>query len=222
MIEFLTDLYQNNDRSWFETNKSHYKEVQAEFNVFADRLLAGIAGFDPSVQGLVLKDCTYRIYRDARFSRDKRPYKTHMGVYVCPGGKKSGNGGYYFHVEPQTDGGTPVYFMSTGIYMPESKVLKSVRDEIFDNSEEFLRLVGKAEGFKLGEDNKLKRTPVGYPAGSPMDEYLKLKDVYLERYFDERTLLRDDLTEWAVGEFKKTYEFNCLMNKAVAFSREEM
>lgn len=222
VIGFLTDIYHNNDRNWFEAHKDEYKAALAEFNAFAEKLIEGIGRFDPSVRGLTLKDCTYRIYRDVRFSPDKRPYKTHMGVYVCPGGKKSGNAGYYFHVEPRTDSGGAVYFLTTGLYMPEPKVLKSVRDELFDNGEGFLATVKKAKGWRMNQDNKLKRTPVGYPAGSSMDEYLKLKDVCLEQFFDEATLLREDLAEWAAGEFKKTFEFNALLNKSVDFAREEM
>ena len=222
VIEFLTDVYYNNDRNWFEANKGRYKEALAEFNAFSEKLIDGIGGFDPSTRGLTLKDCTYRIYRDVRFSPDKRPYKTHMGVYICPGGKKSDNAGYYFHVEPQTEAGKPVYFMTVGLYMPEPKFLKSVRDEILDNSEGFLAAIKKAKGFHLNEDNKLKRTPTGYTPGSPMDEYLKLKDICLEQHMDEKTLLREDLAQWAAGEYKKAYEFNALLNKTVDFAREEM
>jgi len=222
VIQFLRELYYNNDRNWFEANKPRYKEVLTEFNAFAEKLIKGIQGFDPATRGLTVKDCTYRIYRDVRFSTDKRPYKTYMGVYVCPGGKKSGNAGYYFHLQPQEDNQSDFYFLNTGLHMPESKYLKSVRDEIFDNGEHFLSLVRKAEGFRISEEYKLKRTPTGYPSGSPMDEYLKLKDVCLEQRIDEKTLLREDLAEWMAQEFRKTYEFNTLLNKAVQFAREEM
>ena len=221
-LAFLTEVSHRNDRDWFQANRPLYDAALAEFNAFAERLIEGIGRFDASTRGLTLKDCTYRIYRDVRFSSDKRPYKTHMGVYVCPGGKKSGNAGYYFHVEPLTESGQPLYFMTAGLYMPEPKVLKSVREEMLDNSAGFLAAVGKAEGFRINEENKLKRTPTGYPADSSMDEYLKLKDVCLERFMDEKTLLRGDLADWVAGEFAKTYTFNALLNRAAAFAREEM
>lgn len=222
VLGFLSEVYHHNDREWFQANKPLYQEALAEFNAFAEKLIEGINRFDPSTRGLTLKDCSYRIYRDVRFSPDKRPYKTHMGVYICPGGKKSNNAGYYFHVEPKSESGRPAYFMTAGLYMPEPKILKSVRDEIFDNTAGFLAAVKKAKGFRMNEDNKLKRTPTGYPADSPVDEYLKLKDVCLEQFMDEKTLLQEDLAEWAAGEFQKTYGFNALLNKAVDFAREEM
>lgn len=222
VISFLRDLAVNNDRDWFEANRERYAVALEEFNTLAEQLIEGIGAFDASVHGLTVKDCTYRIYRDVRFSLDKRPYKSYMGCYVCPGGKKSGKAGYYFHVEPRTDAGTPAYFLTAGLYMPEPKVLKSVRSEIYDNSEGFMAAVAKADGFFINEERKLTRTPKGFPAGSPIDEYLKLKDICLERAMDERALLRADIAEWAVSELRKTHGFITLLNKAVDFAMEEM
>ena len=97
MIEFLRELKMNNNREWFCKNKHRYQEVQGRFNEFTERLIHGIASFDPTIANLGVKDCTYRIYRDVRFSEDKSPYKTHLGAVICRGGKKSGFAGYYFH-----------------------------------------------------------------------------------------------------------------------------
>ena len=68
--------------------------------------------FDPLTRGLTLKDCTYRFYRDTRFSPDKSPYKRHFGLFICPNGKKSGLAGYYFHVE----GENAEYLGHNGLY----------------------------------------------------------------------------------------------------------
>lgn len=174
VLEFLRELRANNNREWFTANKMRYVTVNKIVDSFAEQLIAGIGSFDPSVRGLTVRDVTYRIYRDARFSHDKTPYKTHFGVYVCPGGKKSGNPGYYFHIEPQGvmeskggagsnskggAGGSEIvdnesidtagmiggHLLDAGIYMPEPAVLKSVRDEILDNGEELLATIKKAE-----------------------------------------------------------------------------
>ena len=74
VIEFLRQLWLHNDRTWFEANKSWYRDAQSQFAAFVEELIAGIARFDSSVQRLAAKDCTYRIYRDTRFSADKTPY----------------------------------------------------------------------------------------------------------------------------------------------------
>lgn len=222
VLDFLAELLYNNDRNWFEANKSRYKEALAEFNGVVEALIAEIGIFDPEIRGLTVKDCTYRIYRDVRFSHDKSPYKTHMGAYFCRGGKKSGYSGYYFHIEPKGEQLLGGNFLTTGVYMPEPKELRSIRDEIFDNGENFLSIVKQARGFSLDRSNSLKRTPTGYPSGTPYDEYLRLKDVYLVQPVSDEFLLGDRLAERVAAEFKKTYAFNQLMNRALEFAREEM
>ena len=221
-IDFLAELRLNNNRPWFEANKSRYKEVQEENLTLATELIAAIGAFDPSVRGLTAKDTTYRIYRDVRFSPDKSPYKTHVGVYICPHGKKSGYAGYYFHIEPKGDGLLGGNFIMSGLYMPDPVVLRSVRDDILDNGEIFVETMKKAKGFRLGTDNQLKRTPQGYPVGSPYDEYLRLKDIYLEQAISNDFLLQDNLAERVAKEFKKTYEFCALLNRSVDYANEEM
>lgn len=94
----MQDLSEHNDRSWFEANKDRYRDAKARVDLLAEELIAAIRTFDDSIGPLSAKDCTWRIYRDTRFSHDKRPYKTQIGVYVAPGGKKSGYSGYYFQI----------------------------------------------------------------------------------------------------------------------------
>ena len=86
VIQFLRKLKENNNREWFMDHKQEYLDAQATFNAFVEKILIGLSEADESVRGLTVKDCTYRIYRDVRFSKDKSPYKTHMGAYICPGG----------------------------------------------------------------------------------------------------------------------------------------
>ncbi len=222
VFDFLRDLQVNNNREWFNANKKRYTKALDAFNCFAERLITEIGAFDPSVNGLTLKDCTYRIYRDTRFSNDKTPYKTHMGVYICPGGKKSGNAGYYFHIEPQGSGLIGHHLMSAGIYMPEPAVLKSVRDEFFDNGEEVVKAIGKAKGFSIDRSNQLKRTPAGYPADTPYDEYLRLKDFYLVKTLSDDYILADDPAKHVAADFRTTYEFVTLLNRAADFAHENM
>lgn len=98
VLQFLRDLAQHNDRAWFNEHKERYLAVQQRWNEFCESLIGEIGAFDPDIARLTLRDCTYRIYRDTRFSPDKSPYKTHFGVFLAPGGKKSMHAGYYFHV----------------------------------------------------------------------------------------------------------------------------
>ena len=87
IIDFLEELSANNNRLWFEANRPRYTAVKQRMDKVAEEFIRAIASFDESVEGLRAKDCTYRIYRDTRFTKDKSPYKTWFGVYVCPRGK---------------------------------------------------------------------------------------------------------------------------------------
>lgn len=222
VIDFLSELKWNNNKNWFDIHKSEYKAATEEFNSFVEKLIAGIAKFDPSIKGLTVKDCTYRIYRDVRFSPNKDPYKTHMGAYVCPNGKKSGYAGYYFHVEPQGEGLLGGNLITSGLYMPETKVLKSVREDISYNGKNYEEAIKKAKGFRLGEENKLKRMPVGYSEDEEYAEYLKLKDIYLEKFLTNKDILDKNMPEKVISDFEKTYSFTKLLNRAVQYAYEEM
>ena len=90
IIRFLEQLRRHNNREWFEANKLWYRDVKARFDGLVARLIDAIAAFDPSVAGLAVKDCTYRIYRDTRFSPNKEPYKTHFGAYFLSSREKVG------------------------------------------------------------------------------------------------------------------------------------
>ncbi len=222
VVDFLLQLQQNNNKTWFDAHRSQYQEAQAEFHTFVEQLIEGIARFDPTVAGLTVKDCTYRIYRDTRFSPDKTPYKSHMGAYVCRGGKKSGYAGYYFHVEPSGRGMLGGNLLSAGLYCAEPKVVKSVREEIDDHGAELEAAICAATGFTLCRDNALKRVPAGFPADHPYAEYLKLKDVLLEKSFDNKQLLAGHLLERTLEDFHRTIPFINQLNRAVEYAFEEM
>lgn len=222
LVEFLSDLQLNNNKEWFDANKSRYKLINEEFNSFVEKLIKGISTFDIAIADLTVKDCTYRIYRDVRFSSDKTPYKTHMGAYFCQGGKKSGYAGYYFHIEPKGNGFIRSNMLSSGLYIPEPKILKSVREEISDNGKQFEEAIKKADGFKLNTENKLKRLPTGFKEENIYAEYLRLKNIYLEKFVLDDFLFSKDLVENVVTEFKKTYDFIKQINRAVRFAHEEM
>ena len=100
VIDFFRRLHDDNTREWFDAHRAEWTRVKGRFADFTGQLIEGIASFDPEVRGLRPQDCTYRIARDTRFSPDKSPYKTYIGAYIAPKGKKSGFAGYYFHIEP--------------------------------------------------------------------------------------------------------------------------
>ena len=226
VVMFLRQLKANNNKEWFTEHKAEYQSVQAKFNAFCEELIHRIEEFDPSVRGLTLKDCTYRIYRDLRFSKDKSPYKTHMGVYVCRGGKKSGYSGYYFHVAAgnETDEIMNSHILAVGDYCFEPKVLKTIREDILNGDGDFDEIVRNHldARLKFSEADKLKRVPQGFPADSPWAEYLKLK-VFCPVFEPDDSFVFDKNLCANVAEIFKTGKpFLDYVNRAIDYVREEM
>ena len=142
-------LSENNCREWFDDHRNEWQQVRGIYNEFAEELIAGISTFDSSIRGLRASDCTYRIARDTRFSTDKTPYKSWLGIYIAPHGKKSGYAGYYFHIATPYDTLLNGHMLAAGLYCPEGVVLRSVRDEIFDNGAEFTQAIFMHTVFQL-------------------------------------------------------------------------
>jgi len=198
-------------------NKDLYKRAEARANEIAQQLIDGISAFDASCKGLTVKDCTYRIYRDLRFSPDKRPYKTHIGIYVCPGGKKSQLAGYYFHLQPEDEDYLDGCLISAGLYNPSKEMLKAVRDEILYNGEPFAEALAKAKNFVFFDSSSLARVPLGYPKDHPYAEFLKLRNYAIGQPISKKRLQSKNLIKWAIDEFQTAYEFNRLLNNIVTF-----
>ena len=89
VIQFLNELSENNNREWFQNNKKRYDESREKVLFLTEVVINEIRKFDPDVPFLEPKDCLFRIFRDVRFSNDKRPYKTNFGSYIAKGGRKS-------------------------------------------------------------------------------------------------------------------------------------
>ncbi len=223
ILAFLEELRRNNRKEWMDANRPRYKALRTRFEAFVAELIEGCASFDPTVGGLAVKDCTYRMNRDIRFSPDKSPYKTHFSAFVAPRGKKSGFAGYYFHVEPEGEGtliGRSVLAAGEVCFPPA--VLRSIREEIVDHGDAMLRAIDSAEDFALDTANKLRRVPTGFASGTPYDELLKLKDLCLMRTLSREELLAPDLLERSVERFRTTRPFVEQLNRAIRYAYEEM
>ena len=219
ILSFLRNLEANNNKPWFDAHKSEYQEARAHFNAIVERLMEGIAAFDPSVGGVGIKESTYRIHKDMRFSRDGLPYKTHFGAFICRGGKKSGYSGYYFHIGTGNGEEYPCRsFLAVGNYFMEPKVLKIIREDIELGGGDFDRIIrGLHPSLSLDQDQKLKRAPLGFNADGPYIEYVKLKNFCLSGTYDDADL---DIEE-VLKVFKSAKPFLDYTNRAIEYSREE-
>lgn len=224
VLSFLRELEQNNNKEWFDGHRKQYVKAKDVFNSFVGKLIEGIAAFDSSVKGLGVNDCTYRIFRDMRFSKDKLPYKTHFGAFVARGGKKSGYSGYYFHIGTGSGDTYPCnHLLASGNYFTEPRVLKILREDIELGGGDFDDIIRNQVDKRMILDSEpaLKKVPAGFPSDSPYAEYLKLKNFCLSCGFDDELLLSPDMPETVLEIFRSTKPFIDYVNRAIEFSREE-
>lgn len=222
LLDYMVRLGANNNREWFQAHRGEWEAVKRKIHTLAEGLIEGIASFDPSVAGLRVQDCTYRIARDTRFSNDKRPYKDWVGVFVTPHGKSAGYAGYYLHISPAGDDPIGGHMLWAGLHCPEPVAVRSVREEILDNGDEFARNIAAAKEFRLDEGNCLKRTPLGFPAGTRHDALLRHREWGICKPLTTDYLLADGLVERLVADLLPTYPFVRQLNRAVQYAFEEM
>ena len=217
VLRFLRSLSLHNDKVWFEAHRADYLKAKATVGELAAKLIEGIRSFDDTIGPLSVSDCTYRIYRDVRFSKDKSPYKTYMGVFVNRGGKKSGYSGYYFHVDGNGD-----HMLAVGNYYTEPRVLKTLREDIELGGGDFRRILeGTSSGLVLDTSESLKKVPKGFPAESPDAEYFKLRNFSLVQPLDDDFILSPNLADNVLAIFKTGKPFLDYVNRAIDYCREE-
>ena len=220
ILQFLRDLSRNNNREWFLSNKQRYQQVQSRWYAYCEALVSAIGQYDSDIASLTIKDCTYRIHRDTRFSPDKSPYKTHFGAFFAKGGKRSMHAGYDFHVGTGEGEGYPqCHMLAAGNYCFEPRVIKMLREDISFGWEEFRESVLNAADsfFKVDMDGALKRVPKEYPADAPYADFMRLKSYSLYMNVSDDFLLQPDLVERVAGLFRTVKPFNDYINRAVDF-----
>lgn len=173
--QFLTDLAQNNNRDWFLANAKRYADFKENYQSLIAELLREMQAVDPHLELLTVKHCSFRIHKDLRFSKDKTPYKTHLGIWLNTNRNWDNAPGYYLHLEPGKS------FVAGGIYFPGAEQLREIRREIaffHDELQELLledRFSSYYNGFDRDENNQLKGGPKDYDKSHPALEFLKLK-----------------------------------------------
>jgi len=215
-LNFLKALKKNNSKEWFDKNRKTYEAAKADFAGFVQEVIHQFSKKEPSVSGLLAKNCMFRINRDVRFSKDKSPYKTNMGAYINPGGKKSILGGYYFHCEPGQA------FMGGGLWMPMPPELSKIRQEIDYNFADFKKILANKK-FKAvygdlsrSAEYTLVRLPKGYEADNPAGEYLKLKSFVALSSMKDTDLTSKDLVKKTVAAFEALQPLIHFINHALA------
>lgn len=215
ILAFLEAIRDNNNRPYFQQHKKEYETAKADFEEIVDYLIGEMRAADPTLEPMVAKDCTYRFYRDTRFSEDKSPYKRHFGAFIAPhGARRSLLSGYYVHLQP---GNTMI---ATGVYCLDKPVLKRVRDIIVNFYDEWKGVAEAPELVKVFGKvtcmNGLKRAPMGYPIDCEGIEYLKMKDYMVSKSFTDKEVLEENFVDKVLADFKVSIPWNTYINEIMS------
>lgn len=213
-LDFLKKLGKNNNREWFLANKKAFDAAQDNVTAFAGYLIGEVGKFDDAVAAVDPKTCVFRIYRDVRFSKDKSPYKVNLGAYVAPGGRKSMQPGYYFHLQPGAS------FVAGGKHRPDGPELLKIRTAVANNTDEFLKIVNKKSFTDvLGNlwNDRLKSVPKGFDPDHKAAEYLKLKEfMAFAELHDDKFLTSAEFPKQLVKMMKEMYPLVAFLRKALS------
>lgn len=215
MIQFLKELHDNNNKSWFDENRKRYEGFKSEYHNLTEIILSEMKKIDSSLSGLNTKDCVFRINKDIRFSKDKTPYKTYLGINMTPFGKKMSLASYYIHIQEGQS------FVGGGLYMPTAELLNKARKEIHYFYDEFKQILEHPD-FKnsynaLDENDKIKlvRPPKGYTEDDPAIEYLKLKSFTATIPIADKKLTDKNFVANTVEHLKALFPLIQFLNRGI-------
>ena len=219
ILAFLSELAANNNREWFAANRSLYQSARERFTAFSADLIHRLSTeVDPSLAGLTPADCIWRIFRDVRFSHDKRPYKDWFGVFPAAAhrsnprlkGKKSLYGGYYVHLQPGH------CLFAGGIWCPPPDLLRALRNEIRANYDEVEAIMASPQWQRyfgdFDTDDMLKRVPAGYDADFVHADWLKRKSFTFSTPLTDAEVCAPDFLDHVVALARIAKPMNDFLN----------
>ncbi len=214
-LAFLKALKKNNNKAWFDEHRENYNAAKYNFEEFVVLLLQKMIEFDEDMKELIPKNCTFRINRDVRFSKNKTPYKINLSASFNRGGKKSMYGGYYFHLQPGNNN-----FVGGGLWRPEPADLKKLRQEIDYCFPEFKKIIGAPAfkkhygGLEKDENQMLLNIPKGYDKENPAADYLRMKNFIATKNLSDDDVLSPRSVDEVIQSFKALMPLVKFINRA--------
>lgn len=214
-IDFLAQLEKNNNRDWFRENKRRYEEdvldVALRFIISMQEPLARIA---PRFTALPTRvgGSLMRVYRDTRFSKNKQPYKTNVGIqFRHEQARDVHSPGYYVHLEPSRA------FLGVGMWKPDPDSLRRIRERIAARPAEWQRILADASfsrPFALGGES-LTRPPRGFDKDHPCIDDIKRKSFIATRDIDVAACLKPGFQRIVESSFRNAEPFMRFLCEAV-------
>lgn len=222
VFAFLRAINLNNTVEWMHANRKQYELARDTFYALSVDIMGQMAKIDPLLRGLDPRQCIFRFARDTRFSWDKRPYKTHFGLYLVPGGKKNVGGGYYFQLQPHNEDGEYAAdsIVDVGVHCPPTAAAKVIRQAICDEGQQLRDAIENDEvrryGYRFWSEERLKVLPKQWK-DSPYDDLIRMKDWDLFRNFTEAEMLASDMVDRVVEGFRIGKPINDFFNRVLGF-----
>lgn len=206
-IKFLTALSKNNSKEWFENNRARYDfELLQPAVQFVIDLGEKLSELSPNIYAIPKIDKSiFRLYRDVRFSKNKAPFKTNLGLYFWEGrGKKMECSGLYFHIEPK------LFFLGAGMYQFTTDQLEKYRELVSNPAKgkelnDIVKKVLKKKKYQLGGQT-YKKTPRGFDPNYIYNDLLLHSGFYV--YYESKNfseLTKKDPASFSYKTFKEIY-----------------
>ena len=214
-LKFLAQLAQHNNRDWFAEHKTDYEvTVRSPALQFITDIADDLAAISPHflAQAKKMGGSLMRIYRDVRFGKDKRPYKTNIGIqFRHELGKDVHAPGFYVHIEPGA------CFVGVGIWRPDATALGKIRDVIAEQPakwQDAIRGRSFKEHFELSGES-LTRPPRGYAKDHPLLEDLKRKDFIAITPLEDEQVVTPHFRELVLERFRAADDYMLFLCKAL-------
>ena len=214
-MRFLRGLTKNNDRNWFEERRPTYERaVKLPLQALVEDVNVQFDAFAPEFVRPAHK-IAMRIFRDTRFSPDKRPYKSNMSAWWARRGlEKSSGAGFYLQIGPAGS------FLAAGVYAPERDDLLHLRRWLADHHEQYravlaplLRAKGKLGAMNVLEPNALTRNPKGFPSEHSASDLLRARNWGVTTPLAAEAVLGNDLAEQVAAHFQRVNPLVALLNE---------
>lgn len=209
-ITFLKELQQNNTKEWMDAHRKWYKEVRNDFIGWLDEMNAELAAIDDDYYDTPGRKGINRINNNLMFHPNKPIYKDHFGAGLD---KRPNTGDFYVEI------GIERSMFAGGLWRPDSKRLRSIRDAIDYDGEEFQKILNK-KSFKtlfgdLYEDVKLTNAPKGFSNDHPHIDLLRHKTFAVATEFSTKEVLGHDFEKKVIKAYKEMLPFRRYLNQAI-------
>lgn len=213
ILTFLEQLEAHNTTERMHTHQPEYKQTKETLLHTAQTLIDQISIFDPTLGELYPQETIFRLAKDTRFSKDKSPYKTNMGIVIAPGGKKSIFPCYYLHLQPGNRS-----FLAWWVYHPEPDIQTVLRDHLLLNRTYLEHIISETHFLDTRgtiHGDAYKKIPRDYPLDHPAGDLFKQKDWLVTHPLSDNDILAPNFLEKTIQKFRLLTPYNQWLHSGI-------